>query len=73
MNARYTGVAMALHWILALAIVTAFGVGLTLEALPLSPTKLKLLNWHKWAGITILALSAVRAVALDAPSAAFAC
>jgi cytochrome b561 len=26
----------------------------------LSPTRLKLFNWHKWAGITILALSALR-------------
>jgi cytochrome b561 len=28
--------------------------------LPLSPTRLKLYNWHKWAGITILLLSALR-------------
>jgi cytochrome b561 len=28
--------------------------------LPLSPTRLKLYNWHKWAGVTILALSAAR-------------
>ena len=29
-------------------------------ALPISPTRLKLFNWHKWAGVTILALSALR-------------
>jgi cytochrome b561 len=28
--------------------------------LPLSPTRLKLYNWHKWAGISILGLSALR-------------
>jgi cytochrome b561 len=28
--------------------------------LPFSPTRLKLYNWHKWAGVTILVLSALR-------------
>ena len=57
---RYTATAMALHWLLAVAIVGAFGVGLYMSDLPLSPTRLKLFNWHKWAGVTILALSALR-------------
>jgi len=58
--ARYTGVAITLHWLLALAIVCAFGVGLYMTELNMSPTRLKLYNWHKWAGVTILALSALR-------------
>jgi cytochrome b561 len=57
---RYTAVAIGLHWLLALLIAVSFAVGLTMSDLPLSPTRLKLFNWHKWAGITILALSAVR-------------
>jgi len=57
---RYTGVAIALHWLLALLIVGAFGVGLYMTDLPMSPSRLKLYNWHKWAGVTILALSALR-------------
>jgi len=57
---RYTATAMALHWLLAVAIVGAFGMGLYMSDLPLSPTRLKLFNWHKWAGVTILALSALR-------------
>ena len=57
---RYTTVAIALHWVLALAILTAFGVGVYLDDLPFSPSKLKLINWHKWAGVTILALSVLR-------------
>jgi cytochrome b561 len=57
---RYTATAMLLHWVLAFAIVGAFGVGLYMHELPLSPTRLKLYNWHKWAGVTILALSALR-------------
>ncbi len=58
--ARYTLTAIALHWVLAVAILSAFGVGLYIEGLPFSPAKLKLINWHKWAGVTILALSVLR-------------
>jgi cytochrome b561 len=58
--ARYTTVAIVLHWALAVAIVVSFCVGLTLADMRLSPLRLKLTNWHKWAGITILALSALR-------------
>jgi cytochrome b561 len=58
--ARYTGIAILLHWLLAVLIVGAFSVGLYMHELPLSPTKLKLYNYHKWAGVTILALSALR-------------
>ncbi len=57
---RYTLTAIALHWVLALAIVTAFGVGLVLDDMALSPAKIKYINWHKWAGVSILALSALR-------------
>ena len=59
---RYGAVAIALHWVLAVAILTAFGVGLYLEGQPFTPAKLKLINWHKWAGVTILALSLLRLV-----------
>jgi cytochrome b561 len=51
---------MALHWLLGLMIVGAFAVGLYMADLPMSPSRLKLFNWHKWAGITILALSVLR-------------
>ena len=57
---RYTAPAILLHWLLALMIVAAFGVGVYMHELPMSPTRLKLYNYHKWAGITILALSALR-------------
>jgi cytochrome b561 len=57
---RYSATAIWLHWLLAVAIVSAFGVGLYVEGLPFSPQKLKLINWHKWAGVTILALSVLR-------------
>ncbi|EHR70402.1 cytochrome B561 [Burkholderiales bacterium JOSHI_001] len=57
---KYSAVAMAFHWLLGLAIVAAFIVGLYMHELPVSPSRLKLYNYHKWAGITILALSALR-------------
>lgn len=56
----YTRTAKLLHWVLALAILTVFFVGLRIQALPFSPLKLQIINWHKWAGVTILALSALR-------------
>ena len=59
-SARYGAIAIVFHWLLALAIIGAFGVGLYMTGLPFSPARLKLYNWHKWAGVTILALSAAR-------------
>lgn len=57
---RYTGTAIALHWLLAAAIVGNFALGIYMHELPISPRRLVLFNWHKWAGLTILALSALR-------------
>ena len=57
---RYSRVAIALHWLLAAALAGSFCVGVFMSDLAASPLKLKLYSWHKWAGITILALSAVR-------------
>ena len=59
---RYNNVAIALHWLLALALVAMFGVGLYMADLPLSPQRIRLFNYHKWAGILVLALSALRLV-----------
>lgn len=57
---RYTRTAIALHWVLGLALIGSFAVGLTMTEMAMSPQRLKLYNWHKWAGITILTLSFVR-------------
>jgi cytochrome b561 len=59
---RYTAPAVALHWLLALMLFGSFSFGLYMTDLPFSPTRLKLYNWHKWAGVTILALSLLRLV-----------
>jgi cytochrome b561 len=57
---RYTRTAIALHWLIGLALAGSFIVGLTMTEMAMSPQRLKLYNWHKWAGIVILTLSLVR-------------
>ena len=52
--------AIALHWLLALVIVGMFVMGSYMADLPFSPLRLKLYNWHKWAGVTFLALTVLR-------------
>lgn len=59
-TARYTATAMVLHWVLGLSLVGLFAFGLYMTGLPFSPTRLKYFNWHKWAGMTILLLTAAR-------------
>lgn len=58
---RYTNTAILLHWLMALLIVAAFALGLTMVDIPgLTPTKLKYFSWHKWLGITVLGLACLR-------------
>jgi cytochrome b561 len=57
---RYTTPAIVLHWLVALLIFAGFPLGLYMVDLPLSPDKLKLYSYHKWLGVTVLLLVAVR-------------
>jgi cytochrome b561 len=57
---RYDLPAITLHWLLALLILGNLSLGFFMADLPLTPLRLKLFNWHKWAGMTILLLSALR-------------
>jgi cytochrome b561 len=57
---RYTPTAVALHWIVALLIIGNLAFGLYVADLPISPAKLRTVSWHKWVGITILLVAAVR-------------
>jgi len=58
----YTRTAIGLHWLVAVAIVGTFGLGLYMHELPFSPDKLKLYAWHKWAGVSIFLLVLLRLV-----------
>jgi cytochrome b561 len=60
MQQRYTTTAMIFHWLVALMIIGAFSMGLVMTEMSLSPTKLKYYSWHKWAGVTILAIASMR-------------
>lgn len=57
---RYSTFAIVLHWLLALVIVGIFAVGAYMTDLPISPQRLKLYNYHKWAGICFLTLTTLR-------------
>ncbi len=57
---RYTGVAQALHWVIAALIVTQFALAWSANGLPLGMHKLALLARHKSFGMTILMLAILR-------------
>jgi cytochrome b561 len=58
---RYTTTAIVLHWLIAMLIVGAFTLGLVMTDIPgFSPAKLRYYSWHKWAGVTVLLLAALR-------------
>ena len=57
---RYTGIAIGLHWLMAVLIIAAFGLGWMLVDMEFSPQKLRGLSWHKWLGVTLLGLTALR-------------
>jgi len=59
-STRYTTPAIVLHWLMALAILGSLCLGAYMSGLPFSPARLKLYNWHKWAGVVILTLAALR-------------
>ena len=60
MTTHYTATAKAIHWLMAVLIFAMLGLGFYMEGLPLSPTKLQLYSWHKWAGVTVFALVVIR-------------
>lgn len=62
MSAHYTATAKVLHWGIAVLVLGLLGLGFYMTDLALSPTKLRLYSWHKWAGVTVFALSIVRLV-----------
>jgi cytochrome b561 len=58
--ARYTRTAVALHWLIAGLIACGFTLGMVMTDLAASPQKLRLYSYHKWIGITVLGLAALR-------------
>ena len=59
--ARYTTVAIVLHWLIALAILGQIGLGLAMTQFKLSPMRqFQLFQLHKSVGITVLSLVLLR-------------
>ncbi len=56
MSHQYTATAKSLHWLMAVMLFGLLALGLYMTELPLSPEKLKLYSWHKWAGVTVFLL-----------------
>ena len=59
-TAGYTSSAIALHWLIALIILASLPVGLYMVDMALSPAKLRIYSYHKWAGVTVFLLALVR-------------
>ena len=56
----YTATAKILHWLMALLLFAMLGLGFYMSDLPLSPQKLQLYSWHKWAGVSAFILLVIR-------------
>jgi cytochrome b561 len=53
---QYTRTAKGLHWLMAILFFGLLALGFYMHDLPLSPEKLQLYSWHKWAGVTAFLL-----------------
>lgn len=62
MKQRYPGLMIFLHWLMAILIIATFALGTVMVDMRISPTKLKYFSWHKWLGVTLLALVAWRLI-----------
>ena len=61
---RYTRTAIALHWVIALAVIVQFTWGWWMQGIPKQPPGMRVdaYNLHKSVGLTILALMTVRLI-----------
>ena len=57
---RYSRLSIFFHWLIALLIICAFALGSIMTDMKISPSKLQYYSWHKWLGVSILALVALR-------------
>lgn len=57
---NYDALQIGLHWLVAILIACAFAFAWIFDDMPLSPDKFKMINWHKWTGITVLSLFIIR-------------
>lgn len=60
---RYNWAMVAIHWLMSVGLLSAIGMGLYMVSIDgITPTKLRLYNWHKWLGVGLFLLVFVRAL-----------
>jgi len=59
---QYTRTAVALHWAIAGLILSGLFMGWTMTEMAISPQRLKVYNYHKWIGVTVLSLALLHIV-----------
>lgn len=62
-NEAYSATAIGLHWLIAALMVCGFSLGWVMTSIHgFTPAKLRYVSWHKWIGVTVFALAALRIV-----------
>jgi cytochrome b561 len=57
----YTPTAIGLHWLIAALMVCGFSLGWVMTSIHgFTPAKLRYVSWHKWIGVTVFVLAALR-------------
>ncbi len=57
----YSVTAIGLHWLIAALMVCGFSLGWIMTSIHgFTPAKLRYVSWHKWIGVTVFALAALR-------------
>ncbi|WP_295359823.1 cytochrome b, partial [Arenimonas sp.] len=57
---RWGWVSLSIHWLTVAMVLGLVAVGLLMQELPNSPTKIQVYNLHKSFGLTVLALTVLR-------------
>lgn len=60
---NYSILAIVLHWLMALMIVITVPLAWIMTDMQTSPQKLQFYSWHKWLGVSIFFLAALRLIA----------
>lgn len=61
-RSQLTKMTVALHWVIAIAVIGSLGIGMYMEDLPRSPEKFELLGLHKSVGVLVLIVALYRLV-----------
>ena len=59
---RYSSLAVAIHWVSALLILSQIAIGLKFADMPKGPEKMDVFSWHKTVGVAILLLAVARLI-----------